>query len=700
MKRSGRKQAAFTAGELAPSVRERDDYKYFWAGLRDAANIDIAPQGGLTLRPGLRRRATIDDATAARVVPFIASDGTSYDLVLSSHLIRIVDAAGAVRASVETNYPLARVRTLSVTQQLDTAILCHPDVAPRRLICRAADDWTFEPLPLTGIPSYDFGGHPDGTPYTNGVPAEWDLEFIGFADGDAPLLDAIVFVLTVSGVDTVSLRVMVSSGAIDRAATAAALQSALLALPAIGDGLTVAPVDSDDGLLWRVTFAGDGNSGDGRAISGRVVNKADAAILATKTTVGIAPGEPIISADRGWPAVACFHQQRLILGGLRALPNVWMASRSGYYFDFDERLDTAEGPFRVPMDTAGGEGIRHIVSGRNLLILTSKAEYWIASDALSKTEVPRHVQASRIGARQVAPVENEGALLFAFAEGGAIGEFVYTDVNGNYQTGDISLLAPHLFGEISDLALQRARLRPGRRGSTGNRLLVLNTDGSAVLGTLLRAQEVTAFTRFETTATPLAAACNGRNELVVLTGRGDARALLAFEDGLLLDDARDFTFDVPARVLTGLAHLAGLDAWVIGDGDVFGPFSVTDGTITLPRAVSAATVGTWTPPRITTLPLSRQVGPRIYATAKARIHSVHLELEDTTSVAIAVNGGPARDIALSGLDGARVADLDRSFTGRRTLRGLTGFDDDPRVTITQVRPGRLTLNALTVEAAT
>lgn len=697
MKRSGRKQAAFTAGELAPAVRERDDYKYFWAGLRHAANVDIAPQGGLTLRPGLRRRTALE-SSAARVVPFIASDGTSYDLVFSSSLISVVDAAGAIRATIENPWPLARIRPLGIAQQLDTAILCHPDVRPRRLIHRGAEDWTLENLPLTGLPDYDYGGTVTGAPYTNGVAAEWDLEFIGFRDGDAPLLDDIVFVLTVSGVDTTSLRVTVSAGAIDRAATAAAIQSALLDLPAVGAGLTVAAVAGDDDM-WRVTFGGTQNGGDAWAISGRVVNKADAAILATKYTVGVAPGEPIISADRGWPGVACFHQQRLILGGLRSLPNVWMASRSGSYFDFDERLDTAEGPFRVPMDTAGGEGIRHIVSGRNLMILTSKAEYWISSDALTKTEAPRHVQASRIGARTVPPVENEGALLFAFAEGGAIGEFAYTDVNGNYQTGDISLLAPHLFGDIADMALQRARIGTDSRGTTGNRLLVVNADGPTVLGTLLRAQEVTAFTRLELAGTVAAAACNGRNELVAILDRDGQRSLAALEDGLLLDDATDFAFDIPRITLDGLDHLNDAEAWVIGDGDVFGPLAVTKGKVTLPRPVLAGTVGTWTPPRITTLPLSRQVGPRVYATSRGRIHSVHLELDDTTSLAIAVNDGPARDIPLFGLEGARVPDLARSFSGRRTVRGLTGFDDDPRLTITQVRPGRLTLRSLTLEAA-
>ncbi|WP_431271699.1 hypothetical protein [Dankookia sp. P2] len=45
--------------------------------------------------------------------------------------------------------------------------------------------------------------------------------------------------------------------------------------------------------------------------------------------------EAAFSAVRGWPATLCFHQDRLVLGGSRDLPNRLWLSRTGDLFNFD-----------------------------------------------------------------------------------------------------------------------------------------------------------------------------------------------------------------------------------------------------------------------------------------------------------------------------------------------------------------------------
>lgn len=684
MKRAGRKQAAFTAGELAGSVWERDDYKYFWAGLREAVNVDVTPQGGLVIRPGLRRRAIVS-GTAARLYAFTASNGAAYDLVASAGAFDVYQGA-TLRATVAHGYTAGHLRDLAMAQLLDTGILTHPDVPVLRLKHIGATSWALDAAPLVGLPLYDYGGV-----YTNGRPAEWDIELIGWTEGSVTG-GAIVWTVTVSGSETQSLR---HGG--DGAATAAALQDAILALPNVSPGVTVTAHET---YRFRVTFGGVGNVGDKWAVSGRAVNKADAAVVSSKVTVGAEAGEPIVSNGRGWPRTATFYQQRLLLGGLRSLPNTYLVSRSGDYYNFDDRLDTASGPFVVPMDTPGGEAIVRIISGRDLIILTTEAEYSIADRALSKTSPPVHVEAGRNGARARAVAENEGAILFAFSEGGGVGELRWTDANGNYVVGDIGLLAPHLVSDVADLAVR------GKTGSQqGNRIALVRDDGHLVLGTLLRDQEVTAYAQVAGDATYLATSCNGANELSVLTDRpaggGRRRALEVLEQGLLLDDAIALAFNPASSVIAGLEAYEGIELWAIAGANVHGPYRVAGGVITLPAPVQEVTIGRWQPPRISTLPLSRTVGPKIVALARGRIHTVHLQLEDTTSVAIAVNGGPARDVPL--LRTADIAaggpELVQSFSGRRTLRNLKGWVDDPYVTITQVRPGRLTLKSIVVEAA-
>lgn len=671
--RPGRLQSAFTAGEIEPLLYERTEIKYFATGARLMENVVVVPQGGFRLRDGLRDVGAVA-AGAARLFAFDASNGAAYDLVFSPNLIAAWDATTQLD-TVVTTISGDMLAGLTAAQLLDTMLIFHRDLEPQRLKHIAAADWQIEDAPIANLPNYDYGAA-----YINGVPAKWQLDFVGLESDTA-------FSLTVSQQETVSLIF----GA-DMTALAAAIEDAVLDLPNVAAGATAVV----SGGKIDIEFTGTGNEGDGWAVSGRVINKADAAILARKTVVGVKPGEPVISATRGWPSCGCFYTQRLLHGGFKSLPNAWMMSLQGDYYNFDERFTAANGPALIPMDVAGGERIERIVAGRNLLIFTTKAEYWLAERALSKTTAPNHVQSSTNGIRPGAPVVDiEGAQIYLHSDGNVLGEFRYTDVEGNFVSTDLSLLAPHLVKDGRDLARRRA---DGR--ISGNLLALIEDDGDARLATILREQEVTAFTRMATAGTPVAVSTNGRNEMSWLVQRGFGRRLERFEPELLLDAAISFSYGEPTRTITGLSRFDGAVIWIIGDLDVFGPFTVAGGAVTLPAAVSSATAGLWTPPRVRTLPLPRTIGPNTVLKRRARIHSVNVSVLDTTSIAIGINGKPAREVALMryGME-ADLPELSAAYTGDVKLRGLKGYADDPFVEITQLRPGRLTVRSITVEAA-
>ncbi len=61
--------------------------------------------------------------------------------------------------------------------------------------------------------------------------------------------------------------------------------------------------------------------------------------------------EPALSSLRGWPASVVFHQDRLVIGGARDLPNRLWLSKSGDLFNFDlgEGLDDAAIEFADPV---------------------------------------------------------------------------------------------------------------------------------------------------------------------------------------------------------------------------------------------------------------------------------------------------------------------------------------------------------------
>lgn len=673
--RPGRMQSAFTAGELSELLEERTTLKYFSTGLRHAENVVIAPQGGFRNRDGLRLVGNLP-SNAARIFPFDASTGASFDIVFAGNNAHVWTATASVATMSLTGVGDV-VREMSYAQRSDTMLLFHTALRSKRI--RVTDSgWIADDLPYENLPNYDYGGT-----YTNGVPAKWRLEFVGLSDTTS------IFVLTISGQETQSI---VYSNTM--ATLVSSISSALADLPNIDAGFSVT---SPSSKIVEIEFSGDGNEGDGWAVSGRVINKADAAIVSVKRVAGVRPGEKVISSARGWPQCGAFWQQRLLIGGFRDLPNAWMFSLQKDYFNFDERFTEANGPALIPMDAAGGERIEALVPSLNLLIFTTHAEYWIAERALSKTEAPNHVQASRHGIKRGVPVvENEGSVIWCHGNGATLSELRYTDVEGNFVATDISLLASHLLDGVADMAVRRATA-----SMDGNLHAVVREDGNARLATILREQEVTAFGRFTAAANFKAVSRNGRNELSFIMDVGGARSLQRMESGLLLDEAIDFSFGVPTKTITGLSRFAGRQIWIIGDRNVFGPYVVPGGgSVTLPVAVSAATAGTWRAPLVSTLPPPRDIGPNTVLKRRARIHSAHISVLDTTSLAISTNGGPLKEVDLHRYGVlADVPELDQGVTTSIKISGLRGYADAPFLSIGQLRPGRLNVRAITVETA-
>lgn len=673
--RPGRMQSAFTAGELGPYLHDRTQLKYFSTGLQHAENIVVIPQGGFRLRDGLRLVGDLP-SNAQKVFPFHASTGAGFDLVFGGDTCEVWSAS--VKTATLTISGLSTVVSeMTFAQRADTMLLFHESLKSKRIRVTSGG-WVVDDLPYENLPNYDYGGT-----YTNGVSAVWRIEFVG--------LDASsIFVLTVTGVDTQSIQ-----WDADPFVLATRIQAALNAMPNVDAGTFITYVSAGK---FTITFDGAGNEGDGWAVSGRVINKADAAVVSVKQVAGVMPGEPVLSVERGWPQCGVFTQQRLLIGGFKSLPNAWMMSRQADYFNFDPRFTEASGPALVPMDKAGGEKIERMVENLNLLIFTNQAEYWIAERSLSKTEAPNHVQASRNGIRRGVPViENEGAALWCHRNGSTVGELRYTDVEGNFVPIDTSLLASHLLEGVVDQASRKKQAD----ALDGNLQAIVRSDGKACLVTLLREQEVTAYARMTADTAFRAVACNSRNELSFIADHAGSRSLQRQEAGLLLDEAIDFSFGTPQVAIAGLGRFNGREVWVIAGGNVFGPFVVSGGAVMLPVPTLHATVGTWRPPIVSTLPPPRDVGPNVVLKRKARIHAVHISIVDTTSLAISTNGGPLREVSLHRYGDvlADVPELEQGVTGEIKVSGLVGYSDAPFVTISQLRPGRLNVRSITVETA-
>jgi hypothetical protein len=680
--RPGKQQSAFTAAELDPLMHERTELKYYGTGLARSENLEIYPQGGFGARRGLRDIGALE-ADAGRLLPFNASTGDAYDLVFRPEEFSAWDATSNLATVAVPDLVADMLPQFTSCQKFDTALLFHEDFETGRVKYTGPTSWTVDKAPYENVPLYDYGADIGGNPYTNGVAAIWRCEFVGLTSTST------VFTLTVSGQETLAITYNSTM-----ATLTAAISTALSSLPNLAAGYAVA---SSAANKVEITFSGTDNLGDQWAVTGTVKNKSDAAIVSTKLTAGVTPGEEVMSGDRGWPSCGEFYQQRLTVGGFKGLPGAWMFSISADYYNFDDRISEANGPALVPMEVEGGEKIGRIIDNRYLTVFTSKGEYWISDRTLSRTTPPNHVQASTHGSKAGVPiVKNEGAAIFPHISGNVLGEFRWTDVEGNFVSTNTSLLASHLVRDVRDMAVRTAKL-----STEGNLLAIVKGDGSAAVQTLLREQEIAAMSRFVSpNASFIAVACNGRNELSWIVERPSGRRLERSEEGLLVDEALDFDFGMsPSATLTGLTRFNGRQVWVIADEDVFGPFPVASGSVSLPKPVTLATVGTWSPPAADTLPLDRTIGPGLVLKRKARIHSVVLSLLDTTSVALGVNGRRLEDVDLRryGMD-ADVPELAQGFTGDIKITGLAGWVDAPYVTVSQVRPGRLTVRSIDVQA--
>ena len=150
-------QYSFTAGVLDRTMFSRSDVQKYYAGASEILNMFGMAQGGQEMRPGLRKMAEIPAAGGARLAPFKFSDKEAYLHVYLDRKL-LVYRDGVKQAEIATPYTAAQIREIGMAQDLDTAILTHPDHQYRKLMRQGAHtSWSLDLLTITNIPQYDFG---------------------------------------------------------------------------------------------------------------------------------------------------------------------------------------------------------------------------------------------------------------------------------------------------------------------------------------------------------------------------------------------------------------------------------------------------------------------------------------------------------------------------------------------------------------
>ena len=461
----------------------------------------------------------------------------------------------------------AHLPLLSFTQSADTLLICHPDIPPRRLTRTSHTNWVLTDWVWAQLPTYRFAD-------------------IGVT-------------MTPSG----------TSGSVAITASVAAFAPSLQGTP----------------------FRLRGKPGVLTAIASPTQATLQLGASLPDTNASQDWEEAAFSPVRGWPVCACFHQDRLVIGGSRDLPNRLWLSHSGALFNFDKGsgLDDQAIEFGLLSDQVNA--IRGVFSGRHLQVFTTGGEWMVSGEPLTPSSIQLNRQ-TRIGSsptRMIQPVDVDGSTIFAARSGRAIHEFAYTDVQQAYQSNDLGLVAAHLIQTPTSMAYDQSR-----------RLLhVTMADGGLATLTLFRAEQVTAWTRQDTAgAFTNVAEVDGR--VFVTVARLGTTRLERFEPGFGLDAALDGANANSQDRWVGLGHLEGATVGVLADGAPRLDATVSLGAVTIEPAARTTQIGLRFAHVIEPLPpeLASPTGMRA---APLRLVSASFRLLETAALEVDLGRGPA-----------------------------------------------------------
>lgn len=521
MSRIRQVKTTFTAGEVSRALLGRGDLRAYENGALTLRNVFIQPTGGVTRRAGLRY---IDTASGnGRLMSFEFSVDQTYLLVLTDGQIAIYENDSLIDM-ISAPWTGDQIAHVAFMQSADTLLLVHPDVPPRRLTRNAGGVWLLQ---------------------------EWEF----FTD--ANVVHQPYFKFSETGV---TLTPSATTGTITLTASTAVF------------------TEDHEGVRLRVA---------GKEVE---ITDFNSATVVTATVIQTLGGtsatidweEQAFSAVRGYPVSVAFHQDRLVIGGSRDLPNRLWFSKSGDLFNFNlgTGLDDEAIEFSILSDQVNA--IRGIFSGRHLQVFTSGAEWMVTGDPLTpaNVQIRRQTRVGSMTARYIAPVNVDGATLFVARNGEQIQEFLYTDVEQAYQVTDLALVSRHIIPVPVDMDFdQRRRL-----------LFLVRADGKFATLTVFRSEAVAAWTLHETAGAVRSVSVVG-DIVYLLIERNSVFSIEQIDDVLNLDAALTGAADSPALTWSGLDHLEGQVVTVVADGIVLPPKIVTDGQIILDDPATTIEVG-------------------------------------------------------------------------------------------------------------
>ena len=622
----------FTAGEIGPDLYGRADLASYANGAAQIINFDVKPTGGVTRRYGLRHIDRLDDQPA-RLVPFQFNADQVYLLVFSENQIDVYWQDQKLTQVTNPPWSADQLDRLSFAQSADTLLITHPDIKPQKLLRTGEASWQLQ----------DWSFYDDG-----------DLLFQPF---------------TKFAAHDVTLRASSTSGTVTVTASA--------------DVFTPDHIDTHIRIEEQELIIDSWNSAT--SVKAQWRDKGNSTSETTDWQ------EQAFSSARGWPAACCFHQDRLVIGGSRDLPNHLFLSKSGDYFNFDpgEGLDDEAIELSLMADQVNE--IVAVNSSRHLQIFTTGGEWVVEGDPVIPADAAL-IRLSREGSRRdyrAAPTVVDNGTLFLSKSRARLMEFLYTSDEQSYVSSNLSLLAPHLCDDPIALAHDRFQ----------RRIYILKADGTVAVLTFYRDEKVIAWAQLVSDGTCRSLTICGENVYFIFE-RANGVFLERLDEFSQLDSSRFLTFETPTRQINGLEDLNDQTVQIIVNGTYQGTQSVTNGQITLSEPAETLEIGLAFALHLAPLPLAINARPIFASLSPVRLVRASFRLQEST--ALHVDTGRGNEIVLGAQLGA--IELDRApdpFSGERMVHALGWCDDatQPLWKVEQDLPASLTVLSVNAEIA-
>jgi len=628
----------FSSGELSPLLSSRVDAEAYRNGAYRLRNVRLKAQGGCTRRPGLKYLQSLaneDYQTEA----YVYDEDEAYILFFSNTKLRIVDISNptAILQTI-TSCPwlTAHIGSLVVSQSGDTMFITHPAIPMQKL--QRTSSTNFSRTEFAFDTSAGLGFQP----------------YYKFATGSVTI--------TPSG----------TSGSVTLTSSADAFTSAY-------NGLYLRLVDSANTVRHALITAFTNATTVTATLSGAVAN----------TNAITQWQEPVFSSIRGYARAVTLHDQRLIFGGSRDLPNFLFMSKIAEFTNFDVGTGNDDESIQIQIAEAQVSEIKALQSFRFLTIFTSEQELYVPTSE-NKPLTPSTITVKKqtsYGSGSVQPQEFDGAIVFLTKSKGAIREFIFSDISQAYNSDSITLLSEHIIGTPSAIEAQRESA-----DQMEGYLYLLNTDGHMPVFMSIRKEKVQGWVRYDTTGS-FKNMVNVNRQIYTVVERtinsATVKSLELFQNDYYLDMSSQQSGSATATWT--VAHLPNTAVQVRSGNYALGTFTTNgSGVVTLGEAVTSVEIGLAYTPEITTLPPEMQLPDGISVGQKRRVVRAVLDLVSTLNV----KAGGTRILLRSVTDD--FSQEPTSLTQRKEVY-LLGWSKEGRVTVTQEEPLPMTLNGILLE---